>query len=174
MFTEDKKLYVAHCNKGPIYMNGNMANRHGLIAGATGTGKTVTLQVLAETFSQAGVPCLMTDIKGDLSGVSQAGGLNGFISKRCEEFGIQNPEFKGSTVRFFDIFGKFSCVIGPALYSFVFGLTGKDTLLRGRCERNRTRQLCRVLGGTYSPLPYRQGSFLFSDAAKETEEETKP
>lgn len=106
MFTEDKKLYVAHCNKGPIYMNGNMANRHGLIAGATGTGKTVTLQVLAETFSQAGVPCLMTDIKGDLSGVSQAGGLNGFISKRCEEFGIQNPEFKGSTVRFFDIFGK--------------------------------------------------------------------
>mgnify|MGYP002508302117 CR=1 FL=1 len=50
-----------------------MANRHGLIAGATGTGKTVTLQVMAETFSQAGVPCFLADIKGDLSGVSQAG-----------------------------------------------------------------------------------------------------
>ena len=86
MYTEDHKLYIAHCDNGPIYMAGKMANRHGMIAGATGTGKTVTLQVLAETFSQAGVPCFMADMKGDLSGISQAGKMSGFIEKRCPEF----------------------------------------------------------------------------------------
>ena len=83
-----------------------MANRHGLIAGATGTGKTVTLQVLAETFSQAGVPCFMADMKGDLSGVSQTGQMSGFIEKRCAEFGIDNPPFQGSPVCFYDVFGE--------------------------------------------------------------------
>lgn len=83
-----------------------MANRHGLIAGATGTGKTVTLQVLAETFSQAGVPCFMADMKGDLSGVSQTGQMSGFIEKRCAEFGIENPPFQGSPVCFYDVFGE--------------------------------------------------------------------
>ena len=83
-----------------------MANRHGLIAGATGTGKTVTLQVLAETFCQAGVPCFMADMKGDLSGISQTGKMNGFIAKRCAEFGIADPQFAGCPVRFFDVFGE--------------------------------------------------------------------
>ena len=83
-----------------------MANRHGLIAGATGTGKTVTLQVLAETFCQAGVPCFMADMKGDLSGISQAGAMSSFIEKRCAEFGIENPAFKGCPVRFYDVFGE--------------------------------------------------------------------
>jgi DNA helicase HerA-like ATPase len=83
-----------------------MANRHGLIAGATGTGKTVTLQVLAETFSQAGVPCFMADMKGDLSGISQTGAMSGFIEKRCAEFGIESPEFGACPVRFFDVFGE--------------------------------------------------------------------
>ena len=83
MYTENKQLYIAHCDNGPIFMTGKMANRHGLIAGATGTGKTVTLQVLAESFSQAGVPCFMADMKGDLSGISQAGKMSGFIEKRC-------------------------------------------------------------------------------------------
>ncbi len=83
-----------------------MANRHGLIAGATGTGKTVSLQVLAETFSQAGVPCFMADMKGDLSGISQAGQMTGFIEKRCEEFGIDGPQFQGSPVCFYDVFGE--------------------------------------------------------------------
>ncbi|NLX40501.1 MAG: DUF853 family protein [Bacteroidales bacterium] len=102
----DDKLYVAHSANGPIYLQGKMANRHGLIAGATGTGKTVSLQVLAETFSQAGVPCFMADMKGDLSGISQAGKMNGFIEKRCAEFGIENPPFEGSPTRFFDVFGE--------------------------------------------------------------------
>ncbi len=83
-----------------------MANRHGLIAGATGTGKTVTLQVLAETFSQAGVPCFMADMKGDLSGISQKGAMSGFIEKRCAEFGITDPQFEGCPVRVFDVYGE--------------------------------------------------------------------
>ena len=87
-------------------MIGKMANRHGLIAGATGTGKTVTLQVLAESFSQAGVPCFMADMKGDLSGISQVGKMSGFIEKRCPEFGIENPQFQGCPTRFFDVFGE--------------------------------------------------------------------
>ena len=77
-----------------------------MIAGATGTGKTVTLQVIAETFCQAGVPCFMADMKGDLSGISQVGKLSGFIEKRMPEFGIENPEFQACPVRFYDVFGE--------------------------------------------------------------------
>lgn len=106
MYTADKKLYVAHGPSGPISIEGSMANRHGLIAGATGTGKTVTLQVLAETFSQAGVPCFMADMKGDLSGISQKGAMSGFIEKRCVEFGITDPQFEGCPVRVFDVYGE--------------------------------------------------------------------
>lgn len=106
MYTSDQKLYVAHGPAGPISIEGSMANRHGLIAGATGTGKTVTLQVLAETFSQAGVPCFMADMKGDLSGISQKGAMSGFIEKRCAEFGIEEPQFGGCPVRLFDVYGE--------------------------------------------------------------------
>lgn len=105
MFT-DGKLNIAHSGERTIDIIGRMANRHGLIAGATGTGKTVTLQVIAETFSQAGVPCFMADMKGDLSGISQAGRLSGFIEKRCSEFGISAPRFEGCPTRFFDVFGE--------------------------------------------------------------------
>ena len=103
---KDGQLYIAHSENGNINMIGKMANRHGLIAGATGTGKTVTLQVLAETFSQVGVPCFMADMKGDLSGISQAGKISGFIEKRMPEFGIENPQFAGCPTRFFDVFGE--------------------------------------------------------------------
>lgn len=103
---KDDKLYVAHSANGPIHIVGKMANRHGLIAGATGTGKTVSLQVLAESFSQAGVPCFMADMKGDLSGISQVGKMSGFIEKRCSEFGIENPHFEGCPARFFDVFAE--------------------------------------------------------------------
>ena len=103
---KDGQLYIAHSDNGNINLIGKMANRHGLIAGATGTGKTVTLQVIAETFSQVGVPCFMADMKGDLSGISQPGKLSGFIEKRMPEFGIENPEFAGCPTRFFDVFGE--------------------------------------------------------------------
>ncbi|MBR5100424.1 MAG: DUF853 family protein [Bacteroidales bacterium] len=103
---KDGQLYIAHSENGNINLIGQMANRHGLIAGATGTGKTVTLQVIAETFSQAGVPCFMADMKGDLSGISQAGKISGFIQKRMPEFGIEDPQFAGCPTRFFDVFGE--------------------------------------------------------------------
>ena len=130
MYTSSNGLYVAHGPDGPISITGKMANRHGLIAGATGTGKTVTLQVLAETFSQAGVPCFMADMKGDLSGISQAGRMSGFIEKRCAEFGIQNPAFAPNPVRFYDVFGEQGhpmrttiSNMGPQLLSRLMGLT---------------------------------------------------
>ena len=106
MLDKERGLYVAHSTNGPISIVGKMANRHGLVAGATGTGKTVTLQVLAETFCQAGVPCFMADMKGDLSGISQAGQMSGFIQKRLPEFEIENPQFQSCPVRFFDVFGE--------------------------------------------------------------------
>lgn len=129
MYDSEHGLYVAHGSNGPISITGRMANRHGLIAGATGTGKTVTLQVLAETFCQAGVPCFMADMKGDLSGISQTGAMSGFIEKRCAEFGIQNPRFDACPVQFFDVFGEKGhpmrttvSDMGPQLLSRLMGL----------------------------------------------------
>ena len=106
MYDKEHGLYIAHCSEGALSINGKMANRHGLIAGATGTGKTVTLLVMAESFCQAGVPCFMADMKGDLSGISQVGKMSGFIEKRLPEFGIENPQFQACPVRFFDVFGE--------------------------------------------------------------------
>ena len=129
MYTKEGKLYVAHCDSGPLEIIGKMANRHGLIAGATGTGKTVTLQVLAETFCQAGVPCFMADMKGDLSGISRAGKMSGFIEKRCSEFGISDPVFASCPTRFYDVFGEQGfpmrttvSAMGPQLLSRLMGL----------------------------------------------------
>ena len=129
MYTKDQQLYVAHSANGPIHLVGKMCNRHGLIAGATGTGKTVSLQVLAETFSQAGVPCFMADMKGDLSGISQTGTMSSFIQKRCAEFGIENPQFQPCPVRFWDVFGEQGypmrttvSAMGPQLLARLLGL----------------------------------------------------
>ena len=129
MFDNEKGLYIAHCDEGRLSIVGKMANRHGLIAGATGTGKTVTLQVMAETFCQAGVPCFMADMKGDLSGIAKAGTMSSFIEKRKETFGIPNPEFQSCPVRFYDVFGEQGHPIratisqmGPQLLSRLLGL----------------------------------------------------
>lgn len=129
MYDSTKGLWIAHCEDGPLSVIGKMANRHGLVAGATGTGKTVTLQVMAESFCQAGVPCFMADMKGDLSGISQAGRLNGFIEKRMPEFGMENPQFQSCPVRFYDVFGEqghpMRCTIsqmGPQLLTRILGL----------------------------------------------------
>ena len=90
----------------PIYLLPKMANRHGLIAGATGTGKTVTLQALAENFSARGIPVFMADVKGDLAGMSQPGGNNPKVVERAKELKI--PDFKGEAcpVVFWDVFGE--------------------------------------------------------------------
>jgi DNA helicase HerA-like ATPase len=83
-----------------------MANRHGLITGATGTGKTVTLQVLAESFSRIGVPVFMSDVKGDLSGISQAGGNNQKVAERIKTLELGEYAFEGSPVTFWDVYGE--------------------------------------------------------------------
>jgi DNA helicase HerA-like ATPase len=88
------------------YLLPQMANRHGLIAGATGTGKTVTLQVLSESFSRIGVPVFAADVKGDMSGMSQAGGENPKVSERVKELGLEGFEYAGSPVTFWDVYGE--------------------------------------------------------------------
>ena len=129
MFTQEQGLYIAHGPNGPISIIGKMANRHGLIAGATGTGKTVSLQVMAESFCQAGVPCFMADMKGDLSGISQGGKMSGFIEKRLPEFGLTDPQFQPCPVRFYDVYGEQGhpmratvSQMGPELLSRILGL----------------------------------------------------
>jgi uncharacterized protein len=83
-----------------------LANRHGLITGATGTGKTVSLQVLAEQFSAIGVPVFMADVKGDLAGISQAGTLSPKLAERLQKLGMPTPNFAGSPVTLWDVFGE--------------------------------------------------------------------
>ena len=129
MYTPDLGLYIAHSDEGNLTINSRMANRHGLIAGATGTGKTVTLQVMAESFSQAGIPCFMADMKGDLSGIAKAGSMSSFIEKRKDAFGIPDPQFQPCPVRFYDVFGEQGHPIratisqmGPQLLSRLLGL----------------------------------------------------
>src|ERR1700745_2003466 len=92
--------------EGPIFLLPKMANRHGLIAGATGTGKTVTLQTLAENFSARGVPIFMADVKGDLAGLSQPGGNNPKVLERAKELKIGNFTGEASPVVFWDVFGE--------------------------------------------------------------------
>lgn len=99
-------ILVAKNNESEFYLLTNMANRHGVITGATGTGKTVTLQRIAEGFSQRGVPVFMADIKGDLTGVSQPGGGNQKVEDRNKQLGIENVQYEGSPVTLWDVFGK--------------------------------------------------------------------
>jgi DNA helicase HerA-like ATPase len=93
-------------SKEQIFLRLKMANRHGLIAGATGTGKTVTLQTLAESFSARGVPVFMADVKGDLAGLSQAGGNNPKVAERAKELGISDFKGEAAPVVFWDVFGE--------------------------------------------------------------------
>lgn len=93
-------------SEDPILLLLKMANRHGLIAGATGTGKTVTLQTLAEGFSMRGIPVFMADVKGDLAGISQPGANNPKVVERAQELGLGDFEGEGSPVAFWDVFGE--------------------------------------------------------------------
>jgi uncharacterized protein len=105
MLNSTRNLYIAKSTK-EIYLMPRMANRHGLIAGATGTGKTVTLQVMAESFSSLGVPVFMTDIKGDLSGVSKTGSDNQRITDRVQQLGLTEYSHRSFPVCFWDIYGE--------------------------------------------------------------------
>jgi DNA helicase HerA-like ATPase len=98
-------LLIAKNDEHELFLLPQMANRHGLITGATGTGKTVTLQSLAESFSRIGVPVFLSDIKGDLSGMSKAGGSNAKVAARVEQLGLSDFEHRPYPVTFWDVFG---------------------------------------------------------------------
>ncbi len=104
MYTE-KKIWLAQSDKN-LYLLPQMANRHGLVAGATGTGKTITMKVMAESFSDMGVPVFLQDIKGDLSGMCQPGAESDDMRRRVERFGIEGFEYRSYPTRFWDIFGE--------------------------------------------------------------------
>ena len=103
--TDDPGIFIGKGAK-PVYLQPALANRHGLIAGATGTGKTVSLQILAEDFSRRGVPVFMADVKGDLSGISQPGKAHPKLSERAGTIGLADYRFEAFPVVFWDLFGK--------------------------------------------------------------------
>jgi len=103
---KEKLIWVCQSGEKPVFMIPRMANRHGLIAGATGTGKTVTLKVLAEAFSDMGVPVFLADIKGDVSGMCLPGQTSDGFQKRLTKLGLKDFSFSSYPVRFFDVFGK--------------------------------------------------------------------
>lgn len=134
MLTSDRRLFLAAAEDPStlrpdgreLCMEAAMANRHGLITGATGTGKTISLQNLAESFSALGVPVLLTDVKGDLSGLCQPGRPSGSIAARIDELGLRarGYENRAYPVCFWDVFGEQGhplratvSDLGPALLS---------------------------------------------------------
>ena len=128
MYTDNKVLM----GKGEeyVYILPEMVNRHGLIAGATGTGKTITLKVLAESLSDMGVPVFLADIKGDVSGACQAGVTSDKLQERLTKLGITEFNFHGYPVEFWDVFGQKGHPVrttvsemGPVLLARLMGLT---------------------------------------------------
>ena len=129
MYSENA-VWMASSSEKRLYLLPSMANRHGLIAGATGTGKTITMKVMAESFSDMGVPVFFSDVKGDLSGMCVPGTDTEDMRRRIERFGIENFTYKKYPVRFWDIFGERGTPVrvtvsqmGPVLLSRLFGLT---------------------------------------------------
>ena len=108
MFDNQQRAFIAISEDSEITIHPKMANRHGLITGATGTGKTVTLQNLTETFSDMGVPVFVADIKGDFSGIAKAGGNKTSVTKRVDGYGLVEKgfEFKAYPTQFWDVFGE--------------------------------------------------------------------
>ena len=129
MYLKDEhKVWIATGGKR-VYLEPSMANRHGLIAGATGTGKTVTLKVLAESFSDMGVPVFVADIKGDLSGMCQPGSENKHIRRSIDTMGITDFTYGSYPVTFWDVYGKQGLPVrttisemGPELLARLLGL----------------------------------------------------
>lgn len=105
LLNNENKIFIGKGDK-PVYLDLKTANRHGLIAGATGTGKTITLQILAEGFARHGVPVFMADIKGDLSGISQAGKPKDFLQKRALKIDLTDYAFQQTPVIFWDLYGE--------------------------------------------------------------------
>ena len=137
---KDGKIWIANTENGePMYLLPKMANRHGLIAGATGTGKTVTLKVLAESFSDMGVPVFLADVKGDIAGMVKPGVDSEDMQKRIQKFGLKDAgfEYNNYPVTLWDVFGKNGIQVrttisemGPLLLGRILDLTDiqKDIL----------------------------------------------
>lgn len=128
-----KKIWIAQSDKS-IFLQPAMANRHGLIAGATGTGKTITMKVLAESFSDMGVPVFLADVKGDLSGMCRPGQDTEDMRGRITRFGLEGFAYKAYPTRFWDIFGEAGHPVrvtvsdmGPTLLARLLGLTEVQT-----------------------------------------------
>ena len=100
------KLLIGKNEKKETCILPNMANRHGIITGASGTGKTTTVKVLAESFSSAGVPVFVADVKGDLGGCAYPGESNENLVNRIKEMDLNEFDYKSFPVRFWDIYGK--------------------------------------------------------------------
>jgi DNA helicase HerA-like ATPase len=130
IMVRDEKIYLAKSDK-ELYLLPAMATRHGLIAGATGTGKTITMKVMAESFSDMGVPVFLADVKGDLSGMCQAGKDSEDMQERIRRFGVEEEfRFCSYPTRFWDLFGEEGHPIrvtvsemGPVLLARLLGLT---------------------------------------------------
>lgn len=131
MIDNQKRPLIAIADENEIFIQPKLINRHGLITGATGTGKTVSLQNLAETFSAMGIPVFMADVKGDLSGIAEKGNLSGKIEQRVKDLKLidKGYENKSFPVCFWDVFGKSGhplratiSDLGPILLSRLLGL----------------------------------------------------
>ena len=130
---DNEKIWLATGGER-VYLEPSMANRHGLIAGATGTGKTVTLKVIAESFSEMGVPTFIADIKGDVSGMCNEGCENKHIRRSIDTMGIENFTYTPFPVRFFDVYAKQGHPVrttitdmGPVLLARLLGLNETQT-----------------------------------------------
>ena len=129
----EQKIWLAQSDKN-LFLLPKMANRHGLIAGATGTGKTITMKVMAESFSDMGVPVFLADVKGDLSGMCRPGRDTEDMQRRIERFGLEGFQYKAYPTRFWDIFGEMGHPVrvtvsemGPTLLGRLLGLTEIQT-----------------------------------------------
>lgn len=126
----NNKILIGKNDNIDIFIEPKMINRHGIISGASGSGKTITLKVLAESFSNSGIPVLLVDVKGDLAGMCFKGEMNDNLNKRINDLKLENFEFKEFPTKFFDVYGKYGhpirttiSNIGSKLLSKMLNLT---------------------------------------------------
>ncbi len=133
---QDNKILVGMSGEEKVYIYPRMANRHGMIAGATGTGKTVTLKVLAESFSACGVPVFLADVKGDLAGMCRKGTMNKNVQSRVESMGLDKLgfDFQAYPTNYWDVYAEKGLSLrttisemGPLLLSRILGLNDTQT-----------------------------------------------